>query len=268
MQWNKLQNIMITILLIVNILLFSSLAYNAHETAVREQNNLKNVQVVLARYGASLCEDFQIPGDAMMPRLHVERRRADEEAVALAMLSEAYSRKEEDGVVYFESEYGYLTWSSDGYMEAGVFYEDSDATQDVGKRAQQFFQSWGLLPDNGEISVIENTAELTSPVAGYPVFNRHLTLFFGEGEITLNGWWSFDMPYAIASEPDTSCNASDALLNFAAKQEMDVGKIENMTLGYCLQPNGGRRLLMSPAWKIETTQGTFIVDETGSEINL
>lgn len=269
MQWKKVKNIMIAILLIVNIILSASLAYSMHETTLREKKNLENVQVVLKRYGASLSEDFQIPSDAVMPSLHVERKRADEEMVAQAMLSDFSSRKEEDGVVYFESELGYVTWSSDGYLEGSVIYDDEDQAQaqDLKRKAQQLFESWGLLPENGEITVIENTVELTSPVAGFPVFNRHLTLFFGEEEINLNGWWSFDVPYAITNESDISCNASDALLNFASMQDTDIGEIENMTLGYCLQPNGGRRLLMVPAWKIETAQGTFLVNDTGDEIN-
>lgn len=267
MQWKKVKNIMIAILLIVNVLLSTSLAYTMHESALREQKNLENVQIILERYGASLCENFQIPSDAVMPTLNVERKRADEESVAQAMLSELYpTRREEDGVVYFESESGYLTWSSDGYMEGSVRYEDEGTAQDLKKKAEQLFQTWGLLTKDGEVTVFENTVELTSPVAGFPVFNRHLTLFFGQGEISLNGWWSFDTPYAITNEADISCNASDALLNFVSKQETDIGEIENMTLGYCLQPNGGRRLLLIPAWEIETAQGVFLVDDTGNEI--
>lgn len=268
MQWKKVKNIMIAILLIVNVLLSASLAYTKHESSQREKKNLENVQVILKRYGASLCEDFQVPSDAVMPTLHIERNRADEEAVAKAMLSELYPRKEEDGAVYFESESGYLTWSADGYIEGVVRYDDENTSQDVKKKAEQLFKTWGLLTKDGEVTVIENTAELTSPVAGFPVFNRHLTIFFGDGEISLNGWWSFDTPYAITNELDISCNASDALLNFASKQETDIGEIENMTLGYCLQPNGGRRLLMIPAWKIETTQATFLVNDTGNQIIL
>lgn len=104
------------------------------------------------------------------------------------------------------------------------------------------------------------TVTMTGTVAGQPVHNRVLTLRFDEaGSVTLSGLWSFGTPYTTVRGSGVSCNAADALLEFAARAQ-DVKRIDSMTAGYRMEVDSNRRLQLTPTWKIETDSGEYLVD--------
>lgn len=264
MQWDKVKNILIVILLAVNLFMLGNLAlksYNDHHRAVELR---RDVQTLLEARGIALDDGFTLPDDLVLPQLSVDRSRTEEEQVAFAMLGTDAARSEDDeGNVRYESTRGMVTWSGDGTVQGSIRQDEGVPADDreALRRARQLFERWGLKPGDGTIEVVEHSiATLSGPVAGMAVHNRHLTLFFGEdGTVQLTGYWSFGVPYTLASETGVSCSAADALLAFVAEHP-EVKNVYGMDLGYRLLTDSSRRLQLVPTWKIKTDSIDFLVD--------
>lgn len=263
MQWDKVKNVLIGILLAVNLFLLCSLGAKLWQNRQRADELEANLRTLTAGYGVSLSDAFDLPQDKVLPTLSLDRSRTDEEAVAQRMLGEDAERTErEDGTVRFASGDDYIEWRADGTVRASCAAgEDAPADEAAALRqGRRLFSSWGLLTNDDTVRADGLSVTLTGTVAGQPVHNRALTLRFdGEGKVTLSGLWSFGTPYTTVRGSGVSCNAADALLEFAA-QAGDIGEIRSMTAGYRMEVDGSRRLQLTPTWKIGTDSGDYLVD--------
>ena len=119
MQWDKVKNVLIGILLAVNLFLVGSLGAKLWQNWERVDELEANLRTLTAGYGVSLSASFELPQDKVLPILSLDRSRTDEEAVAQAMLGEDAERTErEDGTVRFENDAGYVEWRADGKVRA------------------------------------------------------------------------------------------------------------------------------------------------------
>lgn len=263
MQWDKVKNVLIGILLAVNLFLIGSLGAKLWQSWQRVDELEANLRTLTAGYGISLSASFELPQDKVLPILSLDRSRADEEAVAQAMLGDNAERTErEDGTVRFENDAGYVEWRADGRVRADC-QTDAEVPADEEaalQQARQLFSAWGLLTGDTSLEVDDTAVTLTGTVAGQPVHNRTLTLHFGsEGSVEMNGLWSFGTPYTTVRGSGVSCGAADALLEFAARAEAGE-EIRSMSVGYRLEVDGSRRLQLTPTWKIVTDLGEYLVD--------
>lgn len=262
MQWDKVKNVLIVILLAVNLFLLGNLGFQYHQRVSRAAELNSHVRTLLAESGVTLDESFRLPDDKVLPPLTLDRSRADEERVARAMLGADMQRTErEDGTVLFESDLGEVAWNGDGTVQ-GHARDTRGAPEGVRQAEQRLrasIRDWGLLDKGDSISFAEGVATLTGPVAGLPVHNRSLQLTYEGETVSLTGFWSFGTPYTTARETVVNCAAADALLAFAASTP-DIGQIQEMTVGYRLQQDSGRRLQLTPTWKIRTSEHEYLVD--------
>ncbi len=263
MQWDKVKNVLIVILLAVNLFLIVNLGAKVWQSRQRAEELETNLRTLTQGYGLTLDEGFRLPQDKVLPILSVDRSRADEEAVAQAILGDGMERTEqEDGTVRFESESGTVEWHADGTVRAdytaGV--DTPEDAADALRLARRLFSGWGLQAEGESLDADGLTVTLTGTVAGQPVHNRSLTLSFDEeGGVTLTGLWSFGTPYTTVRGSGVSCNAADALLEFGARVQ-DTKEIDSMTAGYRMEVDSNRRLQLTPTWKIVTDSGEYLVD--------
>ena len=237
MQWDKVKNVLIVILLAVNLFLLGNLGIKLWQNRQREAALEANLRSLAGGYGMTLDAGFRLPEDKVLPELSIDRSRAAEEAAAAAMLGGEIERTEqEDGTVTFESETGTVEWRADGRVRGSFAIGEEAPTADG------------------------TTATLRGTVAGLPVFNRALTLRFAQdGGMTLDGLWSFGTPYTTVSGSGVACSAADALLEFVAKQP-EAASILSMEAGYRMQTDSSRRQQLTPTWKIVTDSGEYLVD--------
>lgn len=263
MQWDKVKNVLIVILLAVNLFLIGNFGVKLWQDYRRGEELMSDLRALTQEYGMQLDDAFQLPKDKVLPTLSIDRSRADEEAVAQAMLGETVERTEqEDGTVQFESDAGKMEWRADGTVQAECTtgQEMPDDAAAALRLARQLLSSWGLQVEHGSTQADGLTVTMTGTVAGQPVHNRVLTLRFDEdGSATLSGLWSFGIPYTTVRGSGVSCNAADALLEFAARAQ-DVKRIDSMTAGYRMEVDSNRRLQLTPTWKIATDSGEYLVD--------
>ena len=119
MQWDKVKNILIAILLTINLFLLGNLAVRGWQSHRRTSELEANLRTLVSARGMQLDTAFSFPEDITLPELSLDRSRADEEKIAAAMLGEHAERTEqEDGTVRFESDRGTLEWQADGNVQA------------------------------------------------------------------------------------------------------------------------------------------------------
>ena len=85
MQWDKVKNVLIVILLAVNLFLLGNLGIKLWQNRQREAALEANLRSLAGGYGMTLDAGFQLPEDKVLPELSIDRSRAAEEAAAAAM---------------------------------------------------------------------------------------------------------------------------------------------------------------------------------------
>lgn len=263
MQWDKVKNVLIVILLVVNLFLVGNFGAKIWQNYQRSEELETDLRTLTQEYGRQLDDSFRLPKDKVLPILSIDRSRADEEAVAQAMLGEELERTEqEDGTVLFQSESGKVEWHADGTVRAECLTDEDvpDEASAALRLTRRLLSDWGLQAEDESLCADGRTVTLTGTVAGQPVHNRQLTLRFDEnGGVAVTGLWSFGTPYTTVRGSGVSCNAADALLEFAARAQ-EVGRIDAMTAGYRMEMDSNRRLQLTPTWKITTDSGEYLVD--------
>ena len=263
MQWDKVKNVLIVILVAVNVFLLGNLGRQFWQTRQQEAELVSSLRTLMQDYGLALDEDFSLPNDVVLPELSIDRGRPNEEASAIAMLGGEPERTEqEDGTVIFEGERGTVEWGADGSVSGSITTGEAMPT-DAGaalRLAKRLFSDWKLQAEDAVFRAEGTSVTMTGTVAGLPVFNRTLTIrFTGDGFASLSGLWSFGTPYTTVSASGVTCNAADALLEFVARQP-EAQSVLSMTAGYRMQTDSSRRLQFTPTWKIVTDSGEYLVD--------
>ena len=141
MQWSRVKTILIITLLLVDGFLIAMLGGKALFVYQRQQEMRQHVEMILLKNGITLASSMKIPRSAPMPQLRVDRSRADEAALANALLGGDATRREEGEESHFESTSGEVVWNERGEIHARLTPEgySMPETKQVGARAAQIF---------------------------------------------------------------------------------------------------------------------------------
>ena len=221
MQWDKVKNILIAILLTINLFLLGNLAVRGWQSHRRTSELEANLRTLVSARGMQLDTAFSLPEDITL------EWQADGNVQADYTLTESAPTSASEAL----------------------------------EQARRLCSRWGFQAEQASWTAEDTVVTLTGAVAGLPVHNRRLTLDFsaGDGSVSLVGLWSFGTPYTTANGISITCSAADALLQFAAESG-ETGKIESMTAGYRMQTDSSRRIRLTPTWKIDTETGEYLVD--------
>ena len=98
MQWDKVKNVLIGILLAVNLFLLGNLGFRLWQNYSRASGLDADLRALVSGCGSTLSDSFRLPEDVFLPELNLDRSRADEENAASVMLGADMERTElEDG---------------------------------------------------------------------------------------------------------------------------------------------------------------------------
>ena len=161
MQWDKVKNILIAILLTINLFLLGNLAVRGWQSHRRTSELEANLRTLVSARGMQLDTAFSFPEDITLPELSLDRSRADE----------------------------------DGNVQADYTLTESAPTSasEALEQARRLCSRWGFQAEQASWTAEDTVVTLTGSVAGLPVHNRRLTLDFsaGDGSVSLVGLWSF-----------------------------------------------------------------------------
>lgn len=264
MEWSKIKNIILLILLLVNGLLLVQTADREHKSAkYREETRLGAVEVL--RQAGYELDPAVLPADAALFPLTAERDREAESALAGALLGETV-RTDDGGRVAYAEALGEASFRSDGSFTVS-FQPEAHPLEgaDEAVHGVKLLTAAGYpcelveLRREGEAAVVivRQTWE------GAPLFNCEASLTYRDGALrAVEGWRLIGAPVR-AEGSAAPLDVATVLLRFLAGVR-DGGyvctRVDALIPGYqtTVAPGGVSRL--NPVWRVVTDSRAFLVD--------
>lgn len=263
MEWSKLKNSIILILLLVNLFLLAMAGMQQRDSAQYQEQALADALTVLERNGIRLAAE-NIPEQMKIRSMTVQRDRELESALAEALLGECLVSDMGSGRYSYESGVGSAEFRSNGNFSI-VFSEPIPIVQGVGGEAShalEIAERIGLSgvmanqkeSDEGGLNVV-----LYQTWQGTPIYSCKITLQYKNGNLcSISGQRLMGDPMSDNSG-ETLISMPTALLRLLNGIN-DMGDICSeiiaMTPGYqMVNPAEGTR--MEPVWYIVTDTGAY-----------
>ena len=265
MEWSKIKNIIILLLVLLNGFLLVLVASRESKNARYEEETRAGALSALERSGVAFAPE-KLPADLELTPLTVSRSRESEQAMAEALLG-TVEREDIGGSVrvVYTGAHGSASFSSDGRFE---FTLDGQARPLDGRMpAQDAAECLKLLGleaeqtaargDGGaDVLVFRQTWE------GAPLFSCQITLTYRDG--ALRRIEGERLSGSAAPAEGTTLDTPTVLLRFLAGMN-EAGyvcsRIDGMTAGYLASVSAARPVVqLSPVWYIATDTGAYYVD--------
>ncbi len=269
MEWSKIKNIILLILVGLNAILLVMLAQREWASAhYREEARLGALEV-LSQNGVTMDPEA-LPPESTLRTMTAEREREAEAAMAEALLSGA-GKTDDRGRDTYAGERGEGWFRLDGSFgftfEAGSWAGEGPGSAEQGR---------SLLTAAGypcEVTSQESDGEtlrvtLRQTWEGAPLFNCTAVLVYEGGELR-----RIEDAVRLVGTPESTAdsagmNVAAVLLHFLSGVREGgwlPSQIQSMTAGYTVTHETSGRSRLTPVWELETDVGTFYVDGgTGS----
>lgn len=270
MEWKKLKNIMLLILLGLNLALAILIGGPALSDRYREAQANRDAITFLEQKGIRL-DEAQLPDPAAMPARVATRDRDGEARVAKALLGEETKQEARGGEVYrYTSPSGMLQFHSDGSFWA----ELTPGSFPVGDRPQDaVLELMKILEFDAEI--IDYPGEnalgvyLRQVWEGAHLFNQQALVSWDDAGIT--GITSARRLYGIPEEDlnRETITLATALIDFynGLNRLGDVcSRVDEIVPGYLSATSLTRQMELTPVWRITTDTGAYQLDLIGGEV--
>ena len=265
MEWSKIKNIILLILLGLNLILLIIVGDQQYQSDQVARNTRFQVLQTLSENGVSVSEEI-LPENTALPVLQVEGD-ATLTLNAQALLGPCTQNESSDARVVYTSTRGTAELYSSGRFllqaNAGVYTAQSGQEAQAGQEALALM---GLTvrileqsEENGLVSV--TYCQLWE---GVPIFDALCAAVFEDGELlslsgqrvsgtasTLEVWELTDVPTTLIR-----------FLNWKNQERLVFSSITAMEAGY--QSSSGRTALLTPVWCITTETGRYTVDPNGN----
>lgn len=270
MEWRKLKNIMILILLVVNGFLLVLVAARSQEAAQYERSALEQTVQVLERGGIQVDLSALSPAVGLSP-LSVDRDLEQEEKLARALLGEDVQGDRQGGGVYlYRSALGEVSLRSGGELTAELAPASRWETSRPEDHAAALLKDLGVdaALDSASEDDGQTTLRFTQRRDGWPVFSCRVELVYREGRLcSLSG--ALLMSAGGTEEPGQALTLPTALLRFS-EEIASTGDVctylRSMEPGWrrtAQSVSGGVQL--TPAWLVTTDAASYYLDcVTGS----
>ena len=266
MEWKKLKNLIILILLVVNGFLLVLVGSRRQESVKYERTALEQTVQILARGGIEVDLDAISSADGLAP-MSVERDLEREALLAQALLDEAVQGDNRGGGLYlYQGRLGEVSFRSGGELSA-EFEEDGHWSADRPERhAAELLKKLGV--EGAHISTAEEDGQTVVRFRqswnGAAVFTCEVALIYRDGRLrSLSG-------VLLMAETGTAESAGQiltlptALMRFSEEiaGTGDVcSQLRSMEPGYrgtAQTLSGGAKL--APVWLVSTDTAAYYLD--------
>lgn len=270
MQWRKIKNIILLILLGLNAALALLIGGPALSDHYREIQANQDAIAFLEQKGIRLNE-AQLPDPAQLPACTAARDREGEARIARALLGEDTQQEARGGEVYrYTSPSGLIQFHSDGSFWA----ELTPGAFPVGDRPQDaVLELMKLLEFDGEVIDASGEADLTVHLRqvweGARLFNQQAIVRWDDTGITEIA--SARRLYGVPAEDTGRQNITlaTALIGFynGLNRLGDVcSRIDEITPGYLSATSLTRQMELTPVWRITTDTGAYQINLVSGEV--
>lgn len=270
MEWRKLKNLIILILLVVNGFLLVLVTARNREAAQYERSALGRTIQVLERGGIQVDPSALSPAAGLAP-LSVERDLAQEAKLARALLGEDAQGDSQGGGLYlYHSALGEVSLQAGGKLAAELAPDPRWEAGSPEDHAAKLLKDLGVDAALSGVSQEDGRTVLrfTQKREGTPVFSCQVELVYQGGRLCSLGG-ALLMTAAGTAEPGQVLTLPTALLRFseevAATGDVctSLRSMEPGWRGTAQSLSGGLRL--APVWLVTTDTASYYLDcVTGS----
>ena len=265
MEWRKLKNLIILILLVVNGFLLVLVASRSRESAQYEHSALEHTVQVLERGGIQVDRSAIFPATGMAP-LSIERDLEQEARLARALLGgDAQGDNQVGGVYLYRSGLGEVSLRAGGELTAELAPGSRWETSRPEEHAAALLKELGVdavLSGHSQESG-QTTLCFTQRWDGAPVFSCHVEFTYREGRLCSLGG-TLLITAGETAEPGEALTLPTALLRFSEEIAAAVDVCTNLRSmepgwrGTAPSLSGGIRL--TPVWLVTTDTASYYLD--------
>lgn len=268
MEWSKLKNIILLILLITNLCLLAFVVHGELQDRQLQTQARENAVAFLREMGIQV-EESQVPRQMELLPQTVERDQEAEGNAAAALLGGTVLIEPRGGEVYrYYNDNGEIQFHSDGSFQAefvsGLFSVGENREQGCLAVLQAMGFEGELLEETEEALTFRQTWQ------GYPLFTRQATLVCREGSVRqiTGGRRLTGEPVPDASQ--TPITVATALISFSNGLNTlgDVcSRIDAITPGYVSAVSLSGPMTLTPVWRITTDTGAYQLDTLTGKVS-
>ena len=261
MEWKKLKNIILLILVVLNVALAALIGGPAVLDYYRGLQGNRDAAAFLEGRGISLS-GVTIPDPEKMPPQVVERDREAEEVLAQKILGGETLREARGGEVYrYTSNLGVLQFHSDGsfwaQLSADVFPLGDSARETALAVLEQ-------LEFTGVVTMEHDTAVTVCQMwQGVRLFNRQATVLWDEAGVREIAAARRLYGAPVVDSGRKTIDQATALIDFynGLNRLGDVcSRVDEIVPGYMSVSSLSRRMELTPVWQITTDTGAYQLD--------
>ncbi len=261
MEWSKLKNIIILILLAVNLCLLALMIGRTTSQFLYADEGREDVVTILESHGIVVDEET-LPEELELSQLLVHQDKTWERTQAEGLLGTL--EESESGTSFYQGERGTVRFSSDGTF-AATLQPGAFVAETPGLEAATALDCLAVMGFQGELVSWDEegqTMQIRQTWEGVPIFSCVATVTWEDGEVRqMEGTRLVGMPSMGTRQEWLTVNT--ILLRFAdyLRTTGTVSQtIYSLTPGYALSGTQVPPHMLSPTWLISTDSGTYYVD--------
>lgn len=260
MEWSKLKNIILVILVCTNLALLAIVARQEFQSDYRSRQARQEAIQFLTDRGVTVTDEGAIPARQTLLAQTVERDPEREQELAAALLgSDLQVQDRGAGVYRYFNDGGYLQFHSDGSLQGefapGVFPGDTEqACLDLLARLDMTCEALGA--EEGVFTFRQRWEEA-------PLFNQQVSVEVGEGSIrSVNAFRRLMGQPREDSQRETVTVATALVELYQGIAELgDVcSRIDGICQGYVSGTSLNGPMTLTPVWQVETDTGAYQLD--------
>jgi len=273
MEWSKIKNIILLMLLLVNAILLALLAARYFSARQNAWEAWRDCISVFDKNGITLQLDEAPEGEGLEP-LRAERDKEAEAAAAASFLGEVTTSEPGGGVLLCDGALGEASFRAGGEfsvtLAAGAV---SAGTQDAGSHALSLLKKMGLRADTESLATEETdgatVVSVSQAVDGAPVFTCTASFTYESGALTsVSGRWVLAEPRADSRSESLGSPATALLL--LLRHVMSAGdvckEVTAVTAGYQVPATLSDPIKLTPVWRITTDTGLYYVNTESASV--
>ncbi len=270
MEYSKIKNIIIAILLLVNIFFLAIFIIGHTESGKLERQAKEDIVSIFAAGGVSL-DISKIPKDVSLGYYKLARDTGAEKLIAETFLGAKDMTSAGGNVYQYANVLGEATFRPGGEFEI-LFTSGKDFEDSSPKALLSYLKNMGFDVDekNVKTEVSGDAATLTFSLdySSLRVFNASVVMKFKAGKlVSVAG----RRPASYPQYSDSAVmNVSTALISFInGIKELDPScrEVRGVAAGYLISENAPGSFELLPVWRMEANSGSYYVNGLNGKIS-